>query len=139
MSHDLRSPLSRIRLAAELLPQRSEPQPQIEAITRHIDHADALTGSFLDFVRAGSLAMDETVDVAALACAVLARFDCPSELLQALARGDPGRSRPGSGLGLSVVRQAVARIGGTLAFVRDETGHHATARFERASAPVPTS
>lgn len=213
VSHDLRSPLSRIRLAAELLPQRSDPQPHIEAITRNIDHADELIGSFLDFVRAGSLAMDETVDVAALARAVVARLDGPSELLcmaltpvsvplvrtngllmerlifnlidnglkhgkapvavtvsarhrpagrhtvqidvcdagdglpvgrqaellQAFARGDPGRSRPGSGLGLSIVRQVVARMGGTLAFVRDETGHHAIVCFARAPAPSPTT
>ena len=203
VSHDLRSPLARIRMAAELLPELSDPEPHIEIITRNVDHADKLIGSFLDFVRAGSLAMDETVDVAAVATSVVARFGCSPELLsmsfapervllrnvngllierlvfnlidnglmhgkapvvvtvsaapsqpgrdkvqidvcdagiglpagqegallQAFARGDPSRSRPGSGLGLSIVRQIVTRMAGTLVFTRDDRGHHATVRF----------
>ncbi len=203
VSHDLRSPLSRIRLAAELLPELTDPKPHIEIITRNVDHADKLIGSFLDFVRAGSLVMDETVDVAAVAASVVARFGCSPELLsmtvapegvllgrangllierlvfnlidnglmhgkapvvvtvsagrdqtgrgtvqidvcdagiglpegqegallQAFARGDPSRGRPGSGLGLSIVRQIVTRMAGTLVFTRDDRGHHAIVRF----------
>jgi two-component system osmolarity sensor histidine kinase EnvZ len=203
VSHDLRSPLSRIRMAAELLPELTDPKPHIEIITRNVDHADKLIGSFLDFVRAGSLAMNETVDVVALAASVVARFGCPPELLcmtlapervllgnangllterlifnlidnglmhgkapvvvtvsagrghagrdtvqidvcdagtglpkgqegallKAFARGDPSRNRPGSGLGLSIVRQIVTRMEGTLVFTRDDRGHHVTVRF----------
>lgn len=205
VSHDLRSPLARIRLATELLPERADPKPHIDAILRNIDHADQLIGSFLDFVRAGSLEMDEMVDVAAVVRAVVAQFERATEvlcmapapaqvllgqvngllvhrlvfnlidngllhgkapvrvcvsaardpagsetvevdvcdaggglplgqeavMLQAFARGDPSRNRPGSGLGLSIVRQAVARMGGTLAFTRDDSGHHARVRFVR--------
>ena len=203
VSHDLRSPLSRIRLAAELLPELTDPKPHIDVITRNVDHADKLIGSFLDFVRAGSLAMDETVDVAAVAASVVARFGCSpallcmteapgrvllghanglllerlifnlidnglmhgkapvvvtvsaarghagrdavhidvcdagiglpagqeAALLQAFARGDPSRNRPGSGLGLSIVRQIVTRMAGTLVFRRDGIGHHAIVRL----------
>lgn len=89
VSHDLRSPLARIRLATELLPQRADPQPHLEAITRNIDHADRLIGSFLDFVRAGSLQMDETVDVVAVTHSVVARFERPPEAL----RMAPGPAR----------------------------------------------
>lgn len=84
VSHDLRSPLARIRLATELLPQRSDPKPHLEAITRNIDQADRLIGSFLDFVRAGQLKMDVTVDVAAVARSVVARFECAPEVLSLL-------------------------------------------------------
>jgi two-component system osmolarity sensor histidine kinase EnvZ len=82
VSHDLRSPLARIRLATELLPQRSAPAPHLAAITRNIDQADRLIGSFLDFVRSGSLTMDETVDVVAVAHAVVARFERVPEVLR---------------------------------------------------------
>ncbi len=81
VSHDLRSPLARIRLATELLPQRSDPLPHLAAITRNIDQADRLIGSFLDFVRAGQLKMDDTVDVAAVARSVVSRFECAPEVL----------------------------------------------------------
>ncbi|MEI7515741.1 MAG: ATP-binding protein [Betaproteobacteria bacterium] len=81
VSHDLRSPLARIRLATELLPQRPDPKPHLEAITRNIDQADQLIGSFLDFVRAGALKMEDTVDVTALARSVVARFGCAPEAL----------------------------------------------------------
>ena len=81
VSHDLRSPLARIRMATELLPERSDPKPHLAAITRNIDQADQLIGSFLDFVRAGSLTMDDTVDVVAVARSVVSRFDCAPEVL----------------------------------------------------------
>jgi two-component system osmolarity sensor histidine kinase EnvZ len=195
VSHDLRSPLGRIRLAAEMLPATPQTQDDVLIITNNVDHADRLIGSFLDFVRAGSLPMEETVDVAEVARSVVARFERePTELrleilpagrmvrhrvnalmldrlifnlvdnaikhgrvpvlvsltqaessliidvcdqglglpevtdhnmLNAFARGDASRGVPGSGLGLSVVQQVVERLGGTLQFIRDSTGHHA--------------
>lgn len=69
ISHDLRSPLARIRMAAELLPQVSEPSVsrRRDAILRNTDVADRLIGSFLDQVRSATLALETTVDVAALA------------------------------------------------------------------------
>jgi two-component system osmolarity sensor histidine kinase EnvZ len=64
VSHDLRSPLSRIRLAAEMLPETADNAAGVSSITRNVDHADRLTASFLEFVRAGTVALDETVDLA---------------------------------------------------------------------------
>ena len=195
VSHDLRSPLGRIRLAAEMLPTTPETQPDLGIITRNVDHAGRLIDSFLDFVRAGALPMDETVDVAEAARSVISRFERePTELrlelqdadrvllhranallvdrlifnlvdnalkhgrspvsvslghdgrsmildvrdlgdgfpaagagimLDAFARGDASRGVPGSGLGLSVVQQVVARLGGTLQFTHDAAGHRA--------------
>jgi two-component system osmolarity sensor histidine kinase EnvZ len=73
VSHDLRSPLGRIRMAAELLPQADGVAPRQEVIVRNAALADRLVGSFLDHVRSGELPLDETVDLAALARSVAAQ------------------------------------------------------------------
>ena len=64
VSHDLRSPLGRIRLAAELLPDEPALRPRRAAIVRNVAEADRLIGSFLDHVRAGELPLQESVDLA---------------------------------------------------------------------------
>ncbi len=198
ISHDLRSPLGRIRLSAELLPQTPDNLADVAIIVRNVVYADQLVDSFLDHVRVASLALTETVDLAAVAAAVVAQFGVRPEelalqrpvdavwlshsnallldrlvfnlvdnarkhglgpvivcvassgrgegkslsltvtdqgeglpaaqadlLLSAFARGDVNRQVPGSGLGLTVVQQVVARLGGRLSFLRDQVGHHA--------------
>lgn len=84
VSHDLRSPLSRIRLAAEMLPESADNQDGVGAITRNVDHADRLIGSFLEFVRASTLDLDleDEVDLAATARQVVARFEQPAQDLR---------------------------------------------------------
>lgn len=102
VSHDLRSPLGRIRLTAEMLKPGQDTQVATAAITRNVDYADRLIGSFLDYVRAGTLAMDAPVDVAAAAEAVVARLGRPAEELCWLPNptaagpqtGDPGTVLP---------------------------------------------
>ena len=74
VSHDLRSPLARIRLAAEMLPECDDNRQGVQTIVREVEQADRLVGSFLDFVLAEELALDETVDLAALARAAGAAF-----------------------------------------------------------------
>lgn len=73
VSHDLRSPLGRIRMAAELLPEGDGIAHRREAIVRNALQADRLVGSFLDHVRSGELPINETVDVAAVARGVVAQ------------------------------------------------------------------
>jgi two-component system osmolarity sensor histidine kinase EnvZ len=73
VSHDLRSPLGRIRMAAELLPDGDGIAPRRDAIVRNALQADRLVGSFLDHVRSGELPLDETVDVAVVARSVAAQ------------------------------------------------------------------
>jgi two-component system osmolarity sensor histidine kinase EnvZ len=73
VSHDLRSPLGRIRMAAELLPDGDGIAHRREAIVRNALQADRLVGSFLDHVRSGELPLHETVDVAAVARSVVAQ------------------------------------------------------------------
>ncbi len=184
VSHDLRSPLARIRMAAELLPEDTSVAARRDAIVRNVDVADRLVQGFVDQVRAAELPLDETVDLADLARSVVdmlarpadaLRVDAPGTLplerasrlllervmlnlvdnafqhgrppvtlrvaahgaeawvevedtgpgiapdqreplLQAFARGDPARGRPGTGLGLAVVAQVAARLGGLVAF-----------------------
>jgi two-component system, OmpR family, osmolarity sensor histidine kinase EnvZ len=81
VSHDLRSPLSRIRLAAELLPDSHDVAIRRAAIVRNVDNADRLIASFLDFVRAGELPLNETVDLAQIARTAAARFEPAAQAL----------------------------------------------------------
>ncbi len=82
VSHDLRSPLGRIRIAAELLPDLREVRMRRESIVRNVAEADRLIESFLDFVRSGELPFDETVDLADAARAVVASFERPAHELR---------------------------------------------------------
>ncbi len=67
VSHDLRGPLARIRLAAGLLPDEPASAPWRATIVRNTQAVDRLIESFLDHVRAGELALDQEADVAAIA------------------------------------------------------------------------
>jgi two-component system osmolarity sensor histidine kinase EnvZ len=77
VSHDLRSPLTRIRLAAEMLPETRANAAGVAAITRNVDLADRLTASFLEFVRASAVALDETVDLAVATRSAVGSFERP--------------------------------------------------------------
>ncbi|MGV8918335.1 MAG: sensor histidine kinase [Pseudomonas sp.] len=81
VSHDLRSPLGRIRMAAELLPDEQGVATRKATIVRNVFAADRLIESFLDYVRSAELTFNETVDLAAVGRAVVAGFERPpSEL-----------------------------------------------------------
>jgi two-component system, OmpR family, osmolarity sensor histidine kinase EnvZ len=81
VSHDLRSPLARIRLAADLLPDAVGVAARRDAIIRNAALLERLIESFLAHVRAGELALDQVVDVAEIARAAAARLErSPREL-----------------------------------------------------------
>lgn len=82
VSHDLRSPLSRIRLAAELLPDAPDTNARKDAIARNVGVADRLIESFLDYVRSDTLSLNETVDLAEAVRSAAARWDRPAEELR---------------------------------------------------------
>jgi two-component system osmolarity sensor histidine kinase EnvZ len=67
ISDDLRSPLARIRLAAELLPDDPALAPRRDSLMRNVQVADRLIQSFLDHARALQQPLDQAVDLAALA------------------------------------------------------------------------
>jgi two-component system osmolarity sensor histidine kinase EnvZ len=64
VSHDLRSPLTRIRVAADLLEEQA---PLRELIVRNVEHADAIIESFLSYVRTDAERTDDLVDLSAVA------------------------------------------------------------------------
>ena len=81
ISHDLRSPLGRIRMAAELLPDDPALAPRRQAIVGNVQAANRLIESFLDLVRSAELPIDQPVDVADAARRVAAGFDRPGDEL----------------------------------------------------------
>ena len=85
VSHDLRSPLARIRMAAELLPETPDVAARRGTIVRNVDVADRLIASFLDYVRASELPLTATVDAAAVARRLLETRDEPADALALVA------------------------------------------------------
>ena len=83
VSHDLRSPLARIRLSAEMLPETPDNAEGVAAVTRNVDVADRLIASFLEFVRTGTHQLNETIDAAAVVRQAVASLDRPPDELVA--------------------------------------------------------
>jgi two-component system osmolarity sensor histidine kinase EnvZ len=81
VSHDLRSPLARIRMAAELLPDSQDVATRRASIVRNVDVADRLIASFLDYVRATELPLEASVDLVAVAHRLLESRDEPAGVL----------------------------------------------------------
>lgn len=66
ISHDLRSPLGRIRMGAELLPDDAASRAWKKVIVDNVVLADHLLGSFMDYARAQQLTLASAVDLHAL-------------------------------------------------------------------------
>jgi two-component system, OmpR family, osmolarity sensor histidine kinase EnvZ len=78
ISHDLRTPMTRMRLALELLPDNVDPK-LIERFERNLQIMDSLVGDALRFARGtGEAPMD--VDLVPFVQEVLASFDTPVPL-----------------------------------------------------------
>lgn len=60
LSHDLRTPLAKLRLVAELLGPTGADAQLIDSLQRNVDALDTLLAQFLDFVRADSPAHEGT-------------------------------------------------------------------------------
>lgn len=92
VSHDLRSPLTRIRMAAALLPEQPDVQVRRDVIVRNVQAADRLIDDFLDHVRFGTLPLNEAVDLVPLARRLAAEHEglqlqAPARLVLAQANG----------------------------------------------------
>lgn len=116
ISHDLRSPLGRIRMAAELLPEGADVDKRREAIVRNVQLADRLLGSFIEMARADDEPLHDRVDLAAMLRQVLDDDD----RFVAQIPEQPVWLQPASALGLERA----------LRNVLDNARHHGAAPFE---------
>ena len=76
VSHDLRSPLARIRVAADLLDGDSARLRDV--LVRNVEQADAIIESFLTYVRAEAETPHEPLDLAEVARAAAAITELPT-------------------------------------------------------------
>jgi two-component system osmolarity sensor histidine kinase EnvZ len=79
VSHDLRSPLARIRVAADLLERETALR---ELIVRNVEHADQIIESFLTYVRTDAEPMADRVDLSAVAASAAKLTQLPAEQAQ---------------------------------------------------------
>jgi len=63
VSHDLRSPIARMRMALELAQPRLEPQ-QYAAMERYLEQMNQLIGGYLDFVQSGVHRAPQRIELA---------------------------------------------------------------------------
>jgi two-component system osmolarity sensor histidine kinase EnvZ len=74
VSHDLRTPLTKLRLGVEILAAETE-SDLVNSLTRSIEEMDTIVGQFLDFARVDDSALPiESIGVDALARDVAASF-----------------------------------------------------------------
>lgn len=83
ISHDLRTPLARLRLAVEMLPQSDTDKSGME---QDIADMDAIIGQFIDFVRGAEGELAASADLNALIAEVAARYARQGKRVQL----DPG-------------------------------------------------
>jgi two-component system osmolarity sensor histidine kinase EnvZ len=76
VSHDLRTPLTKLRLATEILADHSDPEI-IESMVRNIAAADAVIEQFIDFARLGSDEAERLCDINELVSDVAATSNSP--------------------------------------------------------------
>jgi two-component system osmolarity sensor histidine kinase EnvZ len=73
ISHDIRTPLARLRLGLELL--EAEKPGEIQDLTHDIEEIDSVIGQFLDFARPSDQLKFEEHDLSQIAETVLAQFE----------------------------------------------------------------
>jgi two-component system osmolarity sensor histidine kinase EnvZ len=81
ISHDLRTPLTKLRLIVEILRDKTEPE-LATSMTRSIEEMDAIVGQFLDFARGEEAEPLAPTRLDVLAAEVQAAFSDHGETLQ---------------------------------------------------------
>lgn len=88
ISHDLRTPLTKLRLGVEILQGRIEPEIGA-SMTRSIEEMDGVVGQFLDFARGDEAEAMAQIEPHALALEVQAAFADHGRALAVEGRGAP--------------------------------------------------
>lgn len=79
ISHDLRTPLAKLRLCVEMLPPDADAE-LVATMKRSIASSDAIVGQFIDFARVGTEETPERLDLAVLARQVATDVLQPGQL-----------------------------------------------------------
>ena len=66
VSHDLRTPLTRLRLALAMLPARAELRDDVAEMTADVAEMERMIGAYLAFARGEGTEQAEPVDLSAL-------------------------------------------------------------------------
>jgi two-component system osmolarity sensor histidine kinase EnvZ len=99
VSHDLRTPLTRLRLALEMLPARTDLRDDVAEMTADVAEMERMIGAYLTFARGEGTEQVEPVDLSVLLRDIAARarrtgadikIDVPPELILPL-RADAAR------------------------------------------------
>lgn len=77
ISHDLRTPLARLKFGAELLGAHPTDEQLKEGLNRDVDEIDAIVGQFIDFARDGRDEEETSVNLVAVLNEVLASEQGP--------------------------------------------------------------
>ncbi len=88
ISHDLRTPLARLRLVLAMLP--ASDLDLSESAARQVDQIDQMLGQFLDFARGASAEARVTTDLATLAREAIEMADTPCDI--AIEPGSPSHA-----------------------------------------------
>ena len=66
VSHDLRTPLTRLRLALEMMPPREELRQDVAEMTADVEEMEGMIGGYLAFARGEGSEQAEPVDLSAV-------------------------------------------------------------------------
>ncbi len=130
ISHDLRTPLTRMRLALELLPDGVDPK-LIERFERNLENMDSLIGDTLRFAR-GTSEMQQIVRVAPFIADVVEGYDAriPFEMVPGADGKDP------ADLELALAPGALKRVLTNLISNAQQHGDNVRVRLEGAEVHV---
>lgn len=79
VSHDLRTPLTKLRLIVEMLSTSKEDEPLVGSAIRSIESADRILDQFIDFARIGDAELGERTDLNVLAGSAVDALALPDE------------------------------------------------------------